>query len=222
MANDKTEDKKGFFGRFFKKVENIEHQRMAQDFLKDIALGPSNAFTIAEKRAWVEHKLNVIRVILGTAKEDMKTKFKEYDALQLNAATINVLKAEKADLKQMEQELHSLFYDFQGQHAKSNPTQRRKVEELTREISQGPKPSVAKPVDWYEKTFVKLDEAYHHKDFKEISSYFNKSFQQAQKTVTTEISSLIKAEQSTVQRSESSSDESKEPSEEQKGPQGPT
>jgi hypothetical protein len=222
MADDKKEGEKGFFGSFFKKVENKEEQRMAQDFLKEIAIGPSNAFTIGEKRAWVEHKLNVIRVMLGTAKEDVKTKVKAYDVLQLNTATINLLKTEKADLKQMEQELHSLFYDFQGQQAEWNPTQRRKVEELTLAISKGPKPSVEKPVDWYEEAFVKLNKAYRHKDFNEVSSYFGKSFQQAQITVTTEISSLMKAERGEVQISESSSDESKEQSEEKKGPQGPT
>jgi len=215
MAGDKKEGKKGFFGGFFKKVENKEHQRVAQDFLKEIAIGPSNAFTIGEKRAWVEHKLNVIRVMLGTAKEDVKTKVKEYNVLQLKTTAINLLKTEKADLKQMDQELHSLFYDFQGQHAEQNPTQRRKVEELTREISKGPKSSVDKPVDWYEEAFVKLNKAYHHEDCNKVSSYFSKSFKQAQKTVTTEIASLMNAERGAVQINESSSEESK-------GPQGPT
>ena len=131
--------------------------------------------------------------------------------LQLNTTAINQLKTEKADLRKMDQELYSLSYDFQGKHAEQNPTQRRKVEVLTREISIGPKSSVEKPVDWYKEAFVKLNEAYHHKDFIEISSYFSKGFQQAQKTVMTEISSLKKAERGAVQINESSSDERKSP-----------
>ena len=67
MAGDKTEGKKALFGGLFKKVEKKEDQLTAHGFLKEVAVGPSNAFKIGEKRAWVQHKLNVIRVILGTA-----------------------------------------------------------------------------------------------------------------------------------------------------------
>lgn len=219
MAGDKKEGKKGFFAGFFKKAERIEDQRVARDFLKDITIGSPNDLTIREKHAWIEDKLDVIRVMLGTAKEDVKTKFKPYDMLQLNEETLSLLKKEKADLKLMKQELQALLYDFQGRRAEQDPTPRRVVEEITQEIAEGPSEHEKNPVDWYKKAFEDLNEAYHDQYFIKTSSYFDKSFAQAQITVTTQISNLMKAEQGNVQHVRSPADENKEPSEETKGPQ---